>query len=363
MPPNRDTSIGRTLHSDSVAISATREEIDMVFEPSSDSEISVADETGAVSTRIILNPFTAKRLARALSRAIIRYEEEFAPIPEESTAPGSTDHRRMEGLTAAEIRMKGKAEALLALIQDLHVPHGFEYSFKVGEGLFLPHRFLVSLDKSTLGAGYREKLLAFCAGAGMAEDSMAIIGRDCTAAWMVHIGFEASEKGAMYKIYLEFPLTTVNKPTLVHRSCKWDPDREERRAVAEYVRYPLLSYEQVMERIEGVFSGGGQSGAVGLSEALLRLVMPRLTDQFHYLEVKEEGNPRYSFDVNLYSAKLTMGDIRPWLHDLGRSFAVPDGEFREFIGNAEKRRFGHLTGGIDREGRDFFTIHFGVEPR
>jgi hypothetical protein len=38
-------------------------------------------------------------------------------------------------------------------------------------------------------------------------------------------------------------------------------------------------------------------------------------------------------------------------------------DFSARLDTVARKRFGHLTGGIDRDGRDFFTIHFGVKPR
>jgi hypothetical protein len=38
-------------------------------------------------------------------------------------------------------------------------------------------------------------------------------------------------------------------------------------------------------------------------------------------------------------------------------------DFSARLDSIAKTRFGHLTGGIDREGRDFFTVHFGVQAR
>ena len=58
-----------------------------------------------------------------------------------------------------------------------------------------------------------------------------------------------------------------------------------------------------------------------------------------------------------------MGDIRPLLLPLAGRYRLSVEDFGARLDAIATRRFGHLTGGVDREGRDFFTIHFGVEPR
>ena len=42
------------------------------------------------------------------------------------------------------------------------------------------------------------------------------------------------------------------------------------------------------------------------------------------VETSEEGNPRKSFDINLYKSELTMADIDPLLRGLGRHYGLPD---------------------------------------
>jgi hypothetical protein len=180
---------------------------------------------------------------------------------------------------------------------------------------------------------------------------------------MLHIGFEASKKGGMHKAYLEFPLPAPTEPTLVHTSYKWDPLRPERRTIGRYVRYPLLSYQETAERVRDLLAGCRKPGAFEIADEFLRLAMPRLKKSFHYLEVTEEGTPRISFDVNLYSGSLTIGDIRPLLLRLAARYFLSIEDFSARLESVHKSKFGHLTGGIDREGRDFFTIHFGVNPR
>jgi len=335
-----NTSGGRTSHSDRVDILVTKPEVTLDFsEEAGDAPDAIS---ASIAARIVMNPHMAKRLAETLAKTVGKYENAYGSIDEQALAGG---------------------KLLLDRISDLCVPHGFEYSFKMCEGLLLANRFLVTMDKASLGEDYRQRVIELCTKLRAPASFLEEIDHSISEARILHFGFEASEDGGLHKVYLEFPLSALTEPTLVHKSYKWDPLRPERRAVGAYVRYPLLSYEETTERLRDLLAGCSRPGAFEMADEFLQLAMPRLKESFHYLEVTEEGNSRRSFDVNFYSASLTMGDIRPLLLRMAERYSLPIEEFGARLDSVEKRRFGHLTGGIDRAGRDFFTIHFGVEPR
>jgi len=337
-----NTSGGRTSRSDRVDILVTRPEVTVDFCFSGETGDAPEADSAPVVARVVMNPHMAKRLAGTLAEALGKHESVYGSIDEEALAGG---------------------EFLLGLVRDLRVPHGFEYSFKMCEGLLLADRFLITMEKASLGEDYRRRVIELCEKLRAPASFLEAMDRSISEARMLHFGFEASEKGGLHKVYFEFPLPTLTEPTLLHRSYKWDPLRPERRAVGKYVRYPLLSYKETAARLRDLLAGCSRPGAFETADEFLRLAMPRLKGSFHYLEVTEEGNPRKSFDVNLYSASLTMGDIRPLLLRMAERYSLSIEEFGARLDSVEKRRFGHLAGGIEREGRDFFTFHFGVEPR
>jgi hypothetical protein len=337
-----NTSGGRTSCSDRVDILVTRPEVTVDFCFSGETGDTTDADSAPVVARIVMNPHVAKRLAGALAETVGKYESVYGSIDEEALAGG---------------------KLLLGLVRDLCVPHGFEYSFKMCEGLLLADRFLITMEKASLGEDYRRRVIELCAKLRAPASFLEAMDRSISEACMLHFGFEASEKGGLHKVYLEFPLPTLTEPTLLHTSYKWDPLLPERRVVGTYVRYPMLSYKETTERLRDLLAGCRRPGAFETADEFLRLAMPRLKGSFHYLEVTEEGNSRRSFDVNLYSAFLTMGDIRPLLLRMAERYSLSIEEFGARLDSVEKRKFGHLTGGIDREGRDFFTFHFGVEPR
>jgi len=342
MKTSWNTSGGRTSRSDRVDILMTKPEVTLDFCFSGETVDAPHADPAPIVSRIVMNPHMAKRLARALAETIGKHESAYGSIDEEALAGG---------------------KLLLDLVRDLCVPHGFEYSFKMCEGLLLADRFLITMDKAALGEDYRQRVIELCTKLRAPASYLEAIEHSIGEARMLHFGFEASESGGLHKIYLELPLAALTEPTLLHKSYKWDPLRPEKRATGTYVRYPLLSYEETAARLRDLLAGCRKPGAFEAADEVLRLAMPRLKGTFHYLEVAEEGTPRKSFDVNLYSASLTMGDIRPLLLRMAKRYSLANKEFSARLDAVAKRRFGHLTGGIDRSGKDFFTIHFGVEPR
>ena len=86
-------------------------------------------------------------------------------------------------------------------------------------------------------------------------------------------------------------------------------------------------------------------------------------EAFLYFEAEEGYNPRTSFDINMYSAKLQVNELYPLLLDMAGYFSIPLDRFNHFYEAVNDFRFGHLTGGKDREGRDFFTVYFWEKRR
>ncbi|MGA2832473.1 MAG: DUF3467 domain-containing protein [Terracidiphilus sp.] len=337
-----NTSEGRTSRSDRVDILVTRPELTVDFCYSEEAGAPQDADTAPVVARIVMNPYTAKRVAEALKRAIERHERIFGLIDEEAMAGG---------------------KLLRSLIDDLAVPHGYEYSFKMCEGLILADRFLVTMDKASLGKDYRKRVIELCVKLRAPSLYLEAIERSIAEARILHFGFESSEKGGMHKVYLEFPLPSLSEPILAHTSYKWDPLHPERRAIGTYMRHPVPSYDDTADRVRNLLAECHKPGAFEIADELLRFAMPRLKENFHYMEVTEDGNPRKSFDVNFYGASLTMNDIRELLLRMAARYSLSIEEFEARLKTIEKMRFGHLTGGIDREGRDFFTFHFGVQSR
>ena len=87
----------------------------------------------------------------------------------------------------------------------------------------------------------------------------------------------------------------------------------------------------------------------------------RQDNSFVYVNAVEEGNPRNSFDLNFYKAGLRVGDLYPMLSVLCERYAIPRSQLDELNAEAGSRPFGHLSGGIGRDGQDFLTVYYEIE--
>ena len=80
-----------------------------------------------------------------------------------------------------------------------------------------------------------------------------------------------------------------------------------------------------------------------------------------YQEVTEEGNPRKSFDINIYRSGLKICELYSFLLELSRHYRIPPDLFHSYYGSIKQKVFGHISSGINREGKCFTTVYYGVE--
>ncbi len=339
-------SDARTLRSDFSETTMGREEISVTFGIGRPSPEDPQELTAELLARIVLTPFMAKRLTIALDDTLRRHEAVHGPIWPDSNG----------GKYRAAKETSSEKNLLLALVNGLHVDLGSERSFKVFRNIILTDRFLLSVRSNAIP---RDKTLDVCRRLDLPAPFWEPLLQNLPDTRFVHFGFEENEKGSVYKVYLELNFKNRHYPFLVYLGFKWDPGDEARRAVARYTCYPSFTPKDIIEKVSLAFAGP-DAGAVEIAKGIVDAAR-RVAQDILYVEVTEDGNPRRSFDLNMYDACLTLGAIRPLLLRMGDHCRLPPEQFAAFIETIKAKRLGHLSGGIDREGRDFFTVHFGVE--
>ena len=100
--------------------------------------------------------------------------------------------------------------------------------------------------------------------------------------------------------------------------------------------------------------------AIGVLKVACKRIDP---EEIEYLEVSEEDTPRRSFDLNLYNARLYLHELYPTLTRICRYYQVDEDKFEAFYHGVKMEAFGHLAGGIHRNGEGFFNVYYGVEDR
>jgi hypothetical protein len=270
-------------------------------------------------------------------------------------------------------KRKFKASELFHFVTEPGVAIGFEKSFKIFEKTLLANRFLLGMSKKEFASREDEEIVRICERLAMPGRLLDLCKEHLGDANYIHFGFEEDLSSCMFKVYLEFWETINNElndgtrsfeePQLLHLGFKWDPLAPEKTAVTKYLWYPWLSGEQIMKRICALVDpvrhrhlreGAGELIQIGLTCMHCRDIL--------YLEVTEEGNPRASFDINVYRGSIAVGELYPLLCLLGQHYSIPHGEFHRFYDSIKAKKLGHLSAGIGRNGKDFCTFYYGVEP-
>ncbi|HSW25434.1 MAG TPA: hypothetical protein VLJ62_21925 [Burkholderiaceae bacterium] len=339
---------------------------------------SVAAEGAAAafsaSDRVLLTPQAAERLLVALDLALLAPGAAAAPsVP--VARPVDPQELMRRGMTPVHVPADEAAvlaSALLDGVAELGAPWQYERSFRMATGSLLGNRFLMTVARRDLGPEALPKVLALCTRLGMPQAAAQAAAHEWEQAAGVHFGFEGSPGGAVCKLYLEqvhsqdaarraFEMT---EPLQQHVAWKWRAG-DAQAVVTRYLWRPLLSAEQIAQRLATVYEGAADPlGLAAAREALETASARNPSAVLQYLEVQEEGSPRRSFDLNLYDAGLRVQDIRAVLSRLRERHGIRPGQFQALYDQVKGQPLGHVAGGVHRDGQDFFTVyHVAPAPR
>jgi hypothetical protein len=374
-PPGRvrwDGSKAVTAYANVFQLSADRAEITVSFGTRGARH---GDELPMeVSDHVVVSPATAKRLVGLLSRAVRDYEWKHGdlggdPLPAPAPFPGPRAGVKPPQLT---VRMSERASQLHGLVDALGVKAVLERSIKMSEGRLLPDRFLWGFKRDFLAS--REPILRLCEHLGMPANFRADFGAGIGDANVLFLGIEESEQSCRYKAYLEFADRVAaarverpgsTDPVLLYTGFKWDADDPTQAAVAGYTCYPGLTARGMVDRMAEAVYGGVTGPAFILARKIVEMAARRAgsgPDKYLYLETTEDGSSRLSFDINLYNAGLRVEEVYPVLVDMCRHFRISQELFLPVFTPIRTAAFGHITGGLDRDGREFLSIYFGGQP-
>lgn len=366
--PKKAVGIGSSdtsLPADVFHVASGQEEIVLVFGQQRRAAAGPGEERLVFKRKIVLNPFAAKRFAIQLQDALRIYEIGRDP-PERASVNAAPR-------TLATRESDPGVRRLLDFVGHLGGAYGLERSFKVFDHTLLANRFLATMAKDTVRAPVDRRLLDLCARIGMPRVFMDLYREHLPFAKYVHFGYEENQRRTISKAYLEFPLDweteMLQKPigadsVLLYLGFKWDPSENSLQALTRYTGYPRLPLENMLERVAAHYAGSSSKECLEITRGIVQTAVDRIgAEQILFLEVSEADNPRNSFDINFYRAKLSLDAYYPHLLSMCRHFHIPEKDFSAFIDPIRSKRFGHLSGGIDRQGKDFLTVYYGVEGR
>lgn len=359
------------IHAQAAHVNYTREEFGLRFGDGRRDSTS-HDLVFESRAQILLSPVLAKRLALRLQQHMREYEHRHGPLDSKPRPRLDRASPDFIGRTAPRLKLDDLPEAARSLVQqvqDLGVVCGLERSFKFIQRIFLTRRLLLGFRRDTLPPGGTSGLVDICMAAGMPEDHLAAFQEHLAEATIVLFGFEQEGEQSTFRAYLEFGHRFRNglskapkllEPFTIHMGYKWDPDDPTRKATTRYTCFPGLSSEAMLERIRTVYGYRDSTDPLAVAEAILDCARRKgPEDAFLYFEAEEENHPRLSFDLNLYSANLRMNELLPFLSDICTLYGIPFQDVYAWYEPVQGAVFGHLTGGLDRNGRDFMTVYFG----
>jgi hypothetical protein len=326
-----------------------------------------------VSDELVLSPATAKRLAEILGHAVRDYEWKHGSLGGEALPPapplqGPQAIRKVSGLTEG---MPEEGRRLLGLIESLDVAPVLERSFKMLPGRLLTNRYLWGFKRDSLTEASARRLPDVCAALRMPDQLVTMFREHIGDANIVFFGLEDDDGATRAKAYLEFgdrlarQMATrpdARDPLLIYLGFKWEMDGARRASLARYTCHPGLSARDMVERMREAFYGSASSGSFDIARAMVEQGAARVGEQrFLYFETTEDDNPRHSFDINLYNARLRLEEIYPLLLRACQHFAISSEAFHRAYATVRAAQFGHVTGGIDRHGHDFLSLYFGAQ--
>ena len=259
-------------------------------------------------------------------------------------------------------------DQLMARMRSLGVPFGAETSIKLGPGRLLAARVLVGLPRRELADATVRRLVEEL---GIPAGGWELLADSLPRANAVFVGLEDAPEGVVRKAYLEFwdevrrqvRAKPGPQPRLLHLGVKWSDRAPGHFEVAQYHCHPLLSARDVLRRMAAVYERDAAATACPLAQAVLRKGLKRApTAGLLYEEVSEAGNPRRSWDVNLYKTGLRVGDAATELAAMGRHFGLDEAAVADALAPLQDRLLGHLSGGLDRRGQEFVSVYAELQP-
>jgi len=369
-----DDSRMRSAYANTLSVSATREEVSLSFGLQDACPPDATEVPVQLSERIIMSPQMARRLLTQLNSLLRTYDSGCDSSNPPSRLPALADQLSSPARLPSSsdpASVDEKASRLFQLVQSLNVEVGFERSFKISERCLLGNRFLLGARTGAIKGKREESILDICARLGMPEASLRSFKEKLPEASYVHFGFEENEHTCVYKAYLEFweriekeiqDTHEASKPFLLHLGFKWDASDNTKCSVTEYTWYPWLPLDDIVGRLLRMLDPQRHRHSLETAKAILGLASARIPHHdILYLEVSEEDNPRRSFDINVYRAGLQIGELYPILLKTWRHYSIPAEKWHELYGRVASKTFGHLSGGIDRGGKDFLSVYYGVE--
>lgn len=266
-------------------------------------------------------------------------------------------------------------EKVLVLFRHVGTLNGritLEHSFKAIPGRLFGDRLLLGVQRAGMESPLDAGIASVCEEIGMPQNLLTSFVQSLPGANHVYFGAEKNEKTLLFKAYVEFRdkiekeiggTTVTGRSYALFTGFKWDTSSPSRQAVTRYDWYPYLPVPAMIERMRTIVDPDRHRALLEVVPEIVERASDKIPcGDIQYLEVTEEGNPRRSFDINLYKTGHALEDVHSPLRKAARHYAIPPDRFDALYERIKSERLGHVAGGVDREDRDFMTVYYGVKP-
>jgi hypothetical protein len=362
-----------STYANATEVTRSREAINILFGVEPARQAGQNEVRVQPSRHVAMRPSVAKRLAIGLNNAV-RNHETTCPAPEPVSAVDVAEENVPPQETRDASGAEARVEKVLTLFRQLgrlDVKIDFEHSFKVVHSHLFADRFLLGMNRREMEGSRDERITLICEHIGMPHNLLASFKRALPNANHVYFGIERNEQTLLYKAYLEFRdkiekesggAPVSSRSFRLFTGFKWDAFSPTRQVVTRYAWYPSLPVAEIFERLRTSLEPSRHSELLEVVRGITKRASEKIShSDIQYLEVTEDGNPRRSFDINIYKSGLRIEDVCPYLLRALRHYAIPFGRFEPLYQRIRADRFGHLAGGVDRENKDFMTVYCGVK--
>lgn len=260
------------------------------------------------------------------------------------------------------------------------ISFGLERSVRIRNGNLETHRCLLSFVKASLQDAVPgtsldatasvsdfdpRLLLETCRLLRCPDEVLESIARFQNAASFIHFGFEDSATSTIAKCYLELPPVEsvpesgrVNSESRIQfLGYKWNMENSEDAALTVYRTWLADNDQSTAQKFLTETPMLFQSFTESLLEQVARSPQSSALQDLTLLEVRDEGSPRCSWDLNIYDAELTIGQLAD--SALLPESVVDHAAIARWRDSVSSRLAGHVATGHDRQGVPFVTIYYG----
>ncbi len=241
---------------------------------------------------------------------------------------------------------------------------GRERSLKISHAGLLTDRLLLGFAVTPAAwARFADLARAFAMPSAWMEQVVALLPQSDH----LHVGVEVEGARRWCKVYLEFDRnldaarraeSAPGSPLLLYLAFKWETARPGEGGIARYFCHVNLPQAHILDRVKRLH-GTSPSPVRNLVFAALETQGDQARRPM-YLEVREDGNPRSSYDINFYGSGLRLAELAPQLRAVAESFGLEE-ELATFLAPLAMRRLGHLSAGQDRHGEEFLTVYYPLD--